>query len=109
MQLAPQRRMLWLAVGAAQEQGEGMEGLLLRLASILRYTADLDRRLAADGLGGLTPLRELHERVTRVLAALAPGVTVARQTVGEMITSLHAMDETLAAIRRLKSELQREP
>ena len=100
--------MLWLAVGAAQEQSEGMERLLLQLASILRFTADLDRRLAADGLGGMAPMRELHERVARMLAALAPGVAVAQGTVAELVASLCAMEETLAAIRRLKTELARE-
>lgn len=101
--------MLWLAVGAAQEPGEGMERLLLQLASILRFTADLDRRLAGDGLGGLAPMRQLHERVTRVLAGLAPGVAVAQGTVAELVGSLRAMEETLAAIRRLKAELTRVP
>ena len=100
--------MLWLAVGAAQDEGEGMEGLLLRLASILRFTADLDRRLAADGLGGMTRVCDLHERVTRVLAALAQGVAIAQGTVGELVVSLRAMEETLAALRRLKTELARE-
>jgi hypothetical protein len=44
--------MLWLAVGAAQEQSEGMERLLLQLASILRFIADLDRRPRCGRLGG---------------------------------------------------------
>ena len=100
--------MLWLAVGAAQDEGEGMEGLLLRLASILRFTADLDRRLAADGLGGMTQACELHERATRVLGALAPGIAAAQGTVGELVASLRAMEETLAALRLLKTELARE-
>jgi hypothetical protein len=101
--------MLWLAVGAAQEQAEGMERLLPQLASILRFTADLDRRLAAGGLGGLAPMRELYDRVAGVLAALAPGVAVAQGTVGELVASLRAMEETLTAIRRLKTDLAREP
>jgi len=101
--------MLWLAVGAAQEQDQGMERLLLQLAAILRFTADLDRRLAVDGLGGLAPMRELHERVARVLTGLAPGVAVAQGTIADLVGSLRAMEETLAAIRRLKAELTRVP
>ncbi len=101
--------MLWLAVGAAQEDGDGMERLLLQLAAILRFTADLDRRLAADGLGGMAPICELHERVSRLLTSLAPGVAVAQGTVGELVASLRAMAEMVAALRRLKTELAREP
>jgi hypothetical protein len=108
MQLALDAPMLWLAVGAAQDEGEGMERLLLRLASILRFIAELDRRLAADGLGGMTSVREIHERAARVLAALAPDVAVARGTVGELVASLRAMEETLTALRRLKTELASE-
>src|SRR4029453_14461054 len=101
--------MLWLAVGAAHEQGEGMERLLAQLASITRFSSELDRRLAADGLGGLASVRDLHLRVEDVLAGLAPGVALARGTVAELIASLRAMEETLAALRRLKIELGHAP
>jgi hypothetical protein len=56
----------------------------------------------------MTPMRELHERVARMLGALAPGVAVAQGTVAELVASLCAMEETLTAIRRLKTELARE-
>jgi hypothetical protein len=97
--------MLWLAIGAAHERGEGMERLLPQLASIMRFANELDRRLAGDGLGGLAPVRELHRRVVDVLESLAPGVALARGTVTELVAALRAMEETLAALRRLKGEL----
>jgi len=101
--------MLWLAVGAAHERGGGMEHLLTQLASIMRFANDLDRRLAGDGLGGLASVRELHRRVVAVLEGLAPGVALARGTVAELVTSLRAMEATLAAVRQLKIELGRAP
>jgi len=101
--------MLWLAVGAAHEQDEGMERLLPQLVSILRFSGELERRLAGDGLGGLAPVRELHRRVSDLLAALAPGVARARGTVADLVVALRAMEETLTAVRRLKSELGRAP
>lgn len=109
MQLAARIAMLWLAVEAAHEPGEGMERLLLSLASVLRFTADLDRRLAGDGLGGLASISELHERVTNVLGALTPGVAMAQGTVAELVAALGRMEETLAALRRVKTELGHAP
>jgi hypothetical protein len=109
MQLAAEVGMLWFAVGAAEGQGAGIERLLPQLASILRFSGELERRLAGDGLGGLAPVCELHRRVMALLAALAPDVARARGTVADLIAALRAMEETLAAVRRLKGEMGRAP
>jgi hypothetical protein len=100
--------MIWLAVGAADGQAGGMDRLLPQLASILRFTRDLERRLAADGLG-LAPVRDLHRRIADLLGALTPDVALARQTVADLVAALGAMEQTLAALRRLKAELGRAP
>ena len=100
---------MWLAVGAADGRGEGMEHLLPQLATILRFRRELERRLAGDGLGGLAPMRELHRRVVDLLAGLAPDVGLAQRTVADVVASLRAMEQTLAALRALKSELGRAP
>jgi hypothetical protein len=97
--------MIWLAVGAASERGTGMERLLLQLASVARFTNELERRLAGDGLGGLAPVRELHRRVVELLGAVSPDVTRARAAVADIVASLRAMEDALAKLRRLKSEL----
>lgn len=105
MQLARLQGMIWLAVGAASERSTGVEDLLLQLASIARFTNDLERRLAGDGLGGVAGVRELHHRVVELLGAVSPHVTRARTAVADMVTSLRAMEDALAQLRRLKSEL----
>ena len=97
--------MIWLAVGAASERSTGIEDLLLQLASVARFTNDLERRLAGDGLGGLARVRELHRRVVELLGAVSPDVTRARATVADLVASLRAMEDALARLRRLKSEL----
>jgi len=101
--------MIWLAVGAASERSAGLEHLLLQLASIVRFTQEVDQRLTGDGLGDLGRVRELHRRVVELLAAVAPDVTRAREMVADLIASLHAMEDALAGLRRLKSELGRAP
>jgi hypothetical protein len=105
MQLARSAAMIWLAVGNAPEHGAGMEQLLLQLASIARFTSELERRLAGDGLGGLARVRELHRGVVELLGGVSPDVARARAAVAELIASLRAMEDALARLRRLKSEL----
>ena len=107
--LLPQAAMLWLAIGAEDERGEGMDRLLPQLAAILRVTSELERRLAGDGIGGLAAVRELHRRIVDILTTVAPDVARARETVDDLVASLHAMEERLAGIRRLKIELGRAP
>ena len=101
--------MIWLTVGAASERGTGMEHLLLQLASVARFTNELERRLAGDGLGGLARVRELHHHVVELLGAVSPDVTRARAAVADLVASLRAMEEALATLRRLKSELGHAP
>ena len=105
MQLAAAMGMLWLAVDATHGPGEGPERLLGQLASVFHFLRDLDRRLTADGLGDLAPMRELPRRVADVLGPLAPGVVGAQSTIAELVASLQAIDEALTALRRLKAEL----
>ncbi len=107
--LLDQPAMMWLAVGAASERSAGMEHLLLQLAAVVRFTNELERRLAGDGLGGLARVRELHRSVVELLAAVSPDVTRARGAVADLIASLHAREDALAKLRRLKSELGRVP
>jgi hypothetical protein len=97
--------MMWLAVGAASERGSGVERLLLELASITRFTNDLEQRLAGVGLGGVGRVRELHRSVGELLAAVSPDVTRARATVAELVAALRGMEDALESLRRLKSEL----
>jgi hypothetical protein len=99
--------MMWLAVGAASERGSGLEHLLLELASITRFTNELEQRLAGAGLGGLGRVRELHRSVVELLAAVSPDVARARATVAELVAALRGMEDALASLRRLKSELGR--
>jgi hypothetical protein len=105
MQLAAAVGMLWLAVDRTHGQGEGPERLLGQLASVFHFLRDLDRRLAADGLGDLAPMRELPRRVSDVLAPLAPRVAGAQSTIADLVAALHAMEEALTALRHLKAEL----
>ena len=97
--------MMWLAVGAASERGSGLGHLLLELASITRFTTELEQRLAGAGLGGLGRVGELHRSVVELLAAVSPDVTRARATVAELVASLRGMEDALASLRRLKNEL----
>ena len=100
---------MWLAVSAGPERREGIEQVLPQLASIVRFTGELDRRLAGEGLGGLASVRELHRCVVDLLTALAPDVARAQGTVADLVQALGAMQASIEALRRLKSELGRAP
>lgn len=100
---------MWLAVGAASEQDDSLEQVLPRLASIVHFTSALDGRLRSEGLGGLAAARELHRCVVELLAAVAPDVARAQGTVADLVEALRAMEASLDALRRIKSELARAP
>jgi hypothetical protein len=104
MQLARSAGMIWLAVGAS-ERTTGLEHLMLQLASVARFTHELERGLAGDGLGDLARVRELHRGVVELLGGVSPDVERARAVVADLLASLRAMEAALASLRRLKSEL----
>jgi hypothetical protein len=107
MRLARSAGVIWLTIAGASADGDELEHLLPRLAGVLRFTSDLDARLRREGLGGFAPTRELHGRLAALVAALAPDVAHAEDTVARLVASLRAMEASLAALRRVKGELAR--
>jgi len=97
--------MIWLAVGAS-ERSTGLEHLMLELAAVARFTHELERHLAGHGLAGLERVRELHRGAVELLGAVSPDVERARVVVADLLASLRAMEDALASLRRLKTELR---
>ena len=77
-----------------------------RADDLVRYYAELERRLAQVGVRSLADLLELAERLRAALDAVGPQeITWATERTQGLLDTLVQMDDNLDALRRLKVAL----
>jgi hypothetical protein len=99
---------VWFALERDDGNERGVEGLLPQLEAILRFTHDLDQRLVAAGVDGLTGAVGLYLRLKTTIDDI-PAVDVARTqaAVHTLEHEVGALAQHLAALQRLKGVVVR--
>lgn len=105
MSIAPVGLVFWLDTQGAEVS---VSDLVAQIAALTELAAELDRRLAEGGVGGIEAVVALYQRMRTVLE----GVTVAdiehmMAQVAHLQGELAAIDRRLAALRDLKTMLDR--
>ncbi len=99
---------VWFALERIDGSGDGVEGVLPQLEAILRFTHELEQRLVAAGVDGLTGAVGLYLRLKTTIDGI-PAVDVARTqaAVHTLEHEVGALAQHLAALHRLKGVVVR--
>jgi len=99
---------VWFALDGDDGSGNGLEGVLPQLEALLRFTHELDQRLVAVGVDGLTGAVGLYLRLKTTIDGI-PAVDVARTqaAVHTLEHEVGALAQHLAALQRMKAEVVR--
>ncbi len=98
--------MWWLTVTGEVDGADGTARLRSELEALLAFAADLDRRLAMVGVGGLAGTLALHRGVTSVLDGISAGdLDRMRAEVRDAVGRLAEVTRRLDDLRRLKELL----
>jgi threonine dehydratase len=103
--LLPIALVFWLEVGAERVS---MGDIVAQVEALSQLAGDLDARLASAGVGGLAGAVAIYERLRDVLAgvSIVDLERMARQ-VADLERELKEVDRRLAAVRELKTLLDR--
>jgi hypothetical protein len=92
---------MWFALEPAPQEGEGAATVLPQLEAVLRFTHELQERLATVGVDGISGALGLYRHLSSVLDAI-PEAEIAR-----MQEQISALARGLAELRRSLDEVQR--
>src|SRR5262245_55734846 len=86
----------------------GIERLALELAALAAFASEIDGKLAATGVGGLEGAAALHRRLHAVLDDVScEDLARMAARVQDLVRGLEDIDRRLAALRELKTALDR--
>ena len=98
---------MWLWLGIPLDGTRNVHVLLPRVASLVRFAADVDGRLATLGLDGLSGALGLHRKLRNVLDPISSAqLDELRNTIAGLEQALTEMEARIAALRRLKEQLR---
>jgi hypothetical protein len=92
---------MWLALARRSGRAEDLERTLRRLGAVLQVSEELERRLAATGVGGLAGVLDVQHRMKSVLDA------VPLDEIERALAAARVLAATLGTIARRVDELRR--
>jgi hypothetical protein len=90
-----------MALAATAGDGEGVEHVLPHMEAVLRFTQDLNARLAGIGIDGIGGALELYRRLKDVLDGIPDG------DVERVLADVHALENSLARLAAGLEEIRR--
>jgi hypothetical protein len=98
-----------MAVPAENGRGRGVTSLDdvgRETEHVLRYRVEIDRRLAADGLGSVAGALEVFEKLRAAVDGLsAAEIAWTRERVDRIVARVEAYADEIASLRQLKRRI----